>query len=174
MDRKNLWVSIDRFGIMRPTKNIPMRPLEPKKHRVDVEVESNEDVKLDFTGWRSISNWIHWDLNPWMWTGGKKEGLNYQFEDNFISEFNGTKNLGDLKLQGLINLTDAKENDGGFCAVPGFHKHLKEWSDLTKDTACAKMSLSNFDLVNLPPDDSIQNYLEKNSSQSWKSNYLEI
>lgn len=34
---KKLWVSIDRWGLMRPTKNIPMGKLPEQKIRTTVE-----------------------------------------------------------------------------------------------------------------------------------------
>jgi hypothetical protein len=63
----------------------------------------------------------------------KEDGLPYAFED-FISENNGTKNDGQLKLQGLVAFVDSTEQDGGFCLVPGFHKKLEEWAKLTEHT----------------------------------------
>jgi hypothetical protein len=41
--RKDLWVSVDRYGVMRPTKE--------KK-------ESGELV--DRPEWRTMENWVHW------------------------------------------------------------------------------------------------------------------
>jgi hypothetical protein len=32
-----------------------------------------------------------------------------------------------LGLQGVLALTDTTEDMGGFCCIPGFHKHLAEW-----------------------------------------------
>ena len=32
------------------------------------------------------------------------------------------------QVQGLLNLIDARTEDGGFLCVPGFHKHLAEWA----------------------------------------------
>jgi len=46
---KELWVTIDRYGIMRPTKNIKLK---------------NGDV-VDKPEWITKSNWLHWDQNPW-------------------------------------------------------------------------------------------------------------
>lgn len=52
--------------------------------------------------------------------------------------------------QGLIALADSGEQDGGFCLVPGFHKHMEEWAKLTRDTAYAKGQAANFGLVKVP------------------------
>eukprot|EP01114_Cavostelium_apophysatum_P019571 TRINITY_DN6344_c0_g2_i1.p1 TRINITY_DN6344_c0_g2~~TRINITY_DN6344_c0_g2_i1.p1 ORF type:complete len:377 (-),score=68.61 TRINITY_DN6344_c0_g2_i1:256-1386(-) len=121
MNMNELWVSVDRWGIMRPTIGVPFK-----------NAETGETERKDMPDWRSAELWLHWDLNPWRWTGSA-EGKEYAFE-GFIIEGNGSKNDGNLKLQGLVALTDSREDDGGFCTVPGYHKHLKEWSERTKDT----------------------------------------
>lgn len=164
MNHKELWVSVDRYGIMRPTKNIPMGRLPECELRTSValsdELKGTVDV-VDKPEWKTISNWTHWDLNPWKWTLNKgEEGLPYVFED-FMMEDNGTKNEGIPKLQGIIALADTREQDGGFCLVPGFHKYLEEWSKLTRDTTYAKNQESKFGLVNVPEEDTLHSYLAK-------------
>lgn len=59
-------------------------------------------------------------------------------------------NDGIPKLQGLLALVDSKDGDGGFCAVPGFHKLLAEWATLTKDTEYYERSKSIFEIFYLP------------------------
>src|SRR5262245_26909877 len=81
------------------------------------------------------------------WTMDKEDGLPYRFED-FVSENNGTKNDGLLKLQGVLSFVDASEKDGGFCCVPGFHKHLAEWAKLTQDTRYCRQG--DYTLVDVP------------------------
>jgi len=48
--QKNLWVKLDRYGFMRPTRGLVSTP----KNTVD-KVE-----------WETERNWVHWDQNPWM------------------------------------------------------------------------------------------------------------
>ena len=94
--------------------------------------------------------------------------------DDFISENNGTKNEGIVRLQGFVNLADTKEEDGGFRVVPGFQKHLKEWSELTKELSYAKTE--NNDFIYVPPGDSLHSdeYLQKVTARAgslviWRS-----
>ena len=39
-----------------------------------------------------------------------------------------------LSVQGLINLADNREEDGGFQIVPGFHKVFSKWVDSTRNS----------------------------------------
>jgi len=50
----------------------------------------------------------------------------------FITEHNGSKNIGIPKVQGLVALVDSRKDDGGFITVPGFTSYLPEWSKKTK------------------------------------------
>jgi len=134
MGREELWVSMDRYGMMRPTKDIPVGKLEPVEVRNQVKDIQNLPLK-NFDKWKTAPLWLHWDLNPYLWTSG--EGAEYEFVD-FIVENNDTKFDGNIKLQGLVNLVDSTEDDGGFCTVPGFHKYLKDWTTKTKDTIYAE------------------------------------
>lgn len=38
-------------------------------------------------------------------------------------------------MQGLVNLADNKEEDGGFWLVPGFHKYLPKWVEKNRSLA---------------------------------------
>lgn len=49
LNEKALWVSIGRFGIMRPTKNVKF---------IDGRVEDKPE-------WKTTESWLHWDQNPW-------------------------------------------------------------------------------------------------------------
>ncbi len=40
--------------------------------------------------------------------------------------------------------------DGGFCCVAGFHKSLKKWAHLLKDSSYAKKNSQNYEFVNFP------------------------
>jgi len=55
LGREDLWVSIDRYGIMRPTKKVPKCPLPKNKFRTDVIVpEEMGEVELeDHDDWRT-------------------------------------------------------------------------------------------------------------------------
>eukprot|EP01119_Soliformovum_irregulare_P023817 TRINITY_DN8400_c0_g1_i1.p1 TRINITY_DN8400_c0_g1~~TRINITY_DN8400_c0_g1_i1.p1 ORF type:complete len:373 (-),score=57.70 TRINITY_DN8400_c0_g1_i1:73-1191(-) len=162
MKRPDLWVAIDRFGVLRPTRDVPNNSMDPISCRMDVSSDAVE--KSDHPEWKTQSAWTHWDLNPWMWTLNTRKGLEYAFED-FIVENNGTSNDGNLKLQGLINLIDCRVQDGGFCCVPGFHRHLKDWSEKTMHTK-PQIRAGNPDYVSVPKDDPMHLQLEKISCRS--------
>jgi len=56
-------------------------------------------------------------------------------------------------LQGLVTLTESRDEDGGFCTVPGFYKHLNEWCELTKDMDVCQRASGRFDFLNVPKED---------------------
>jgi len=167
---------VDRYGVMRPTRKIPNGKLSPVKTRTSVELLQSDSKDLqvdDKPDWKSASAWTHWDLNPWKWTMHKGEGDEYKF-DNFITENNGVKNTGDLKLQGLIVLCDSRDQDGGFCTVPGFHKHLAEWANLTKDTKYPARAEFTHDFVTVPNEDNLHKLLKNITARAgsliiWRS-----
>ena len=107
-----LLTNIDRYGIFRPTINHPE--------------------------WSTTKN-VHLDMNPVYWATSKDkgasdqkilEGLSYKAKMDFIVENNcvGTVDDGKLHVQGLINLLDNREQDGGFLVCPGVHKHLYDYT----------------------------------------------
>jgi len=149
MGIKELWASVDRYGVMRPTRNVPTEKIE----------EGKEIIREDRLDWKTVSNWLHWDLNPWHWTKTKK-GNEYEFYD-FIVENNGSKNEGLRKLQGLISLVEFREEDGGFCTVPSFHKNLKEWAESTMNSSISQRKQSSYDFLTVPKEDPMQDQIEK-------------
>lgn len=44
-----------------------------------------------------------------------------------------------VNLQGLINLADNLVEDGGFQTVVGFHKHMAQWAETTKNSMGVRM-----------------------------------
>jgi len=123
-----LIVDHDRLGVLRPTKKVPF-----------------PDVEKDMPEWKTIDKWLHLDSNPITGICGLA-GFNYyetyiNLEENFC-------------VQGLIALTDATEDDGGFHCVPGFHKHLKDYA-LSLTTGITG------DNIQIARDDPIRNYIQK-------------
>ena len=45
-----------------------------------------------------------------------------------------------VQVQGLINLADNRDEDGGFTVVPGFHKLFLKWTEHTRNTLGKKYS----------------------------------
>lgn len=56
MNKEDLWVSIDNWGFMRPTKAVPVEELEKTDLRVDVEVPAGTET-VDKPDWQTKSRW---------------------------------------------------------------------------------------------------------------------
>lgn len=166
--------SVDNFGVLRPTRRVPMRPLPPQLCRTDVVItaparpgdgtsaaaadQDGADATVDQPAWKTTSKWLHWDLNPFHWVD--KTMLPYEFSEyGFISENNGTELDGRVKVQGLLNLIDARTEDGGFLCVPGFHHHLAEWTALPETQRVREELKEAFDFLTVPRDDPMQEYV---------------
>jgi hypothetical protein len=184
---EQLWVSLDRWGLMRPTKHVPWGKLKnPTVVRTTVEGEEAVEegavnaakrrkgkltapwtpTFVDKPEWKTNELWLHWDLNPWVWTSGT-EGVDYSFVD-FITENNGSRNDGCGKVQGILTLVDSRIGDGGFCCVPGFHKHLKEYAEKTKHSAWATnfCRRQNYEFNHVHPDDPMNTQVKKISARA--------
>ena len=124
---RRLWCDHDRIGVMRPT--------------VGVDVGDGKGP-LDRPEWRTMRNWLHLDANPtvcgetgYASIGGfKDDGTPIDFASTFVS-------------QGLLTLTDARAEDGGFHCVPGSHRYAMRWSAvenaLGDEEACRRRSRKN-------------------------------
>ncbi|UJR07067.1 hypothetical protein I4U23_011355 [Adineta vaga] len=107
----DLLVNQDRYGMFRPTKDYPDRA--------------------------TMTN-LHLDMNPWNYIEDQDNAdqlkilakLRYQGDNDWIVENNepGCARVGELHVQGLVNLADNLEEDGGFWLVPGFHKYISQWA----------------------------------------------
>eukprot|EP01113_Clastostelium_recurvatum_P020196 TRINITY_DN2399_c0_g1_i3.p1 TRINITY_DN2399_c0_g1~~TRINITY_DN2399_c0_g1_i3.p1 ORF type:complete len:457 (+),score=84.76 TRINITY_DN2399_c0_g1_i3:94-1464(+) len=108
--KEDLIMSCERIGMMRPTRN--------------VRVKQNEEPR-DVPEWKTLSEWLHWDMNPWT-------GLNSTafFGPGQYAENNAHKIL---KTQGILALVDCRSDDGGFHTVPGFNRHLAGWANNNMD-----------------------------------------
>jgi len=108
----NLRVSHDRWNIYLPTQ---VEELGTKK-----------------VSWKTKTN-IHLDMNPSRYSHDEPKVLEIRdqlkFEDlyDFITENNLVVQSMGTAVQGLINLEDNTEEDGGLIIVPGFHKVYDEW-----------------------------------------------
>jgi len=91
---------------------------------------------------------FHWDANPWGYKSGIPDNpINvehqlvlwgeYEADTTFALECNLQNNYGRYeKVQGLLALSDSKENSGGFYTVPGFHVYMKEWARTHPEQSC--------------------------------------
>jgi len=155
MGHKELWSSIDRYGIMRPTKNVPSGKLQPIAPRTEATDPSGTLISSDREEWKTTVLWLHWDLNPWLWTL-TQDGKEYSWDEDFIQENNGSCNKGRPKLQGFLNFIDNRVGDGGFACIPGFNKVLKDYALRTRNTEYAKKNQSEFVFVPVPSNDAMQ------------------
>ena len=71
LENKDLWCSVDRYGLMKPTKNIKLL----------------DGSKVDKPEWKTTEKWLHWDMNPWKALKHEKEHLDVS-NFNFITENN--------------------------------------------------------------------------------------
>jgi len=114
-----LLMNHDRYGLFRPTVDVPI---------------NNE--KKSFPQWKTMHN-LHFDMNPWRFieesTAERSDkvlaSLRYKNLQDFIVENNeiGVMSENKVHIQGLINLADNLEDDGGFIIVPGFKHHFVDW-----------------------------------------------
>jgi len=100
---------VGRASAMRPT-------FIPSKDNDKKLVEKKE--------WRTISNWLHWDMDPF---NGRATTFGWKVKDPLC-------NVGfdQLRVQGILSLTDCGPKDGGFQCVPGFHPHIRGWANQFK------------------------------------------
>eukprot|EP01113_Clastostelium_recurvatum_P011523 TRINITY_DN15884_c0_g2_i1.p1 TRINITY_DN15884_c0_g2~~TRINITY_DN15884_c0_g2_i1.p1 ORF type:complete len:390 (-),score=48.27 TRINITY_DN15884_c0_g2_i1:44-1213(-) len=84
------------------------------------------------------SSWItkpnlHLDMNPWAWLGDGEEcrrtldSLTYEKLNDFIHENNQPSHTDGIQLQGVLNLYDNMDEDGGFHCVAGFLHFFEEY-----------------------------------------------
>ncbi len=110
--RRELVVSHDRAALFRPTR-------APEGGRVPCASTVN----------------LHFDMNPWSSFAPPRAGAGrpirarYDRDEHFIDEHNATGSaVSPSCVQGLFNLVDNREQDGGFLCVPGMQHHVREWA----------------------------------------------
>ena len=127
----------------------------PNVHRVFATLMGEEDLISNFDrgcffrprlvdmgngSMKTMKEWstrdnLHLDMNPWNWLGDGSivrqnlDRLRYNGlqSPDFIAENNQPCHLDGLQLQGVMNLIDNHEEDGGFICVPGFAHHFDEF-----------------------------------------------
>jgi len=144
---EELFVSVDRFGVMRPTTQV---------------LQKDGVSRVDYPEYGTEEKWLHWDLNPWKLLPKNAETANTEVSDYeidirdpgfFITENNDTSFLPPyFKVQGLVALTDCTEDDGGFLCVPGFQKEINQWAEANEGLYERKKDKT---YVSVPSNDSI-------------------
>ncbi|GAM24732.1 hypothetical protein SAMD00019534_079070 [Acytostelium subglobosum LB1] len=141
LDRKDLFINHDRYGFFRPTINIleSFPRMSPQHTEINFALNDNQPTIPDMRVWKTELN-LHLDMNPFAYIEETNDATRQRVIDqleydntksaDFIIENNevGIKSLNELHIQGLINLADNKDEDGGFIVVPGFPRHLEEWT----------------------------------------------
>mgnify|MGYP002395079043 CR=1 FL=1 len=146
-EREDLLINHDRYGLFRPTKDVPF---STKRSGQDLNADDltnggdrpdGEKEVQDRPQWRTTRN-CHLDMNPWRFIESTSSAdsdevlasLSYEEEMDFITENNEVGAFKDdrLHVQALINLLDNREPDGGFHIVPGFKHHFVEWAHNTQ------------------------------------------
>jgi len=102
LDTPKLWVSIDRYGVMRPTT---------------LSADLTKDVKpLIKHDWKTKSDWLHWDLSPFHYgTSAAGFGPNMNISNQQLRD-----DYGHTRVQGLVTLVDCPIEVGGFHCIPKF------------------------------------------------------
>ena len=117
-----LFVHHDRLGWMRPT--IGPGYEDWSKYKVPF-VKPGLHIDIDPKGYyeKSFSPNVYKYL----------DSLDFKTNDDFISENNAKNITMGQHYQGLINLIDNEEQDGGFHCILGGHKVVKDWYDESKN-----------------------------------------
>lgn len=102
-DDHRLWVDHDRLGVLAPTGADPASRPE----------------------WRSVDGWLHLDCNP---LSGFEAETGYASIGGFADDGSAIDFRKTLIIQGLLTLTDARVEDGGFHCVPGSHRVCHAWA----------------------------------------------
>lgn len=110
----DILLSHDRWCFYRPTKSISIQ---------------NSQRFVDMPTWKTPSN-LHLDLNPWMYINGNvpSQTLDYKNLRDFSKEMNSVTQVTGPHLQGVLSITENKNEDGGTVLVPGFHSVFSDWA----------------------------------------------
>eukprot|EP01121_Diplochlamys_sp_Union-15-3_P000419 TRINITY_DN10393_c0_g1_i1.p1 TRINITY_DN10393_c0_g1~~TRINITY_DN10393_c0_g1_i1.p1 ORF type:complete len:358 (-),score=45.72 TRINITY_DN10393_c0_g1_i1:1-1074(-) len=147
-----LWVSIDRYALFRPTKDVLINGEKCQKPQ-----------------WKSNVS-LHFDTNPWTYCNAKKNvpkseifPPNYDFLPAFCREYNAAGNIYSnlVKVQGLVNFVDNRVEDGGFQLCPGFPKHLTSWAKATERTLGTPYTSPKKCFIVLPKDCKLYNHAQR-------------
>lgn len=144
LGREDLWVDHDRLGIMPPTV----------------------DPAGDPTGASStLERWLHLDCNPVC--AGEHHG--YASIAGFGDDGGAIDFANTTILQGLLALTDAREEDGGFHCVPGSHHIALDWVKARRHEAWVRREHVQVPVTDPLQSDVVEVPLRKGSLLVWTS-----
>jgi len=134
LGRDDLLSNHDRCCLFRPTRRVPF------------PTSGNRDMP----SWRTAHN-LHLDMNPWKYADTRNrcvealDALEYRPRDFIFENNQVTFRPDEVPLQGVINLLDNLDEDGGFIVVPGFRNHFSEWLEATTPVQPAAAKAYNED-----------------------------
>lgn len=129
-----IWMSIDRYGIMRPSL-----------------LQGSDQ-------WKTKKEWLHWDLNPFHYA---TSAAGFAPADDISTEVLA-KEYGMRRLQGLLTLSDCPIENGGFHCVKGFHKERFDlWREDNMEKYGKEDGVSNRNFVEVPEDDPIRDEIQQ-------------
>ncbi|KAJ0398429.1 hypothetical protein P43SY_001916 [Pythium insidiosum] len=144
MDR--LWVSIDRYGVMRPAR---------LRHQ---EASAQENAAALREEWQTRKEWLHWDLSPFH-LGTSAAGYAPAAKSMEPGE---THSYGSVRVQGLITLVDCPEENGGFHCVPGFtDDRFFQWADANRDSYGALPEVASRNFIEVPDADPMRQEIKR-------------
>lgn len=128
-----LQTTIDRWGVMRGTEDIPTRQ------------KDGTVVLKDHPEWRQNLK-LHWDMNPWAYIAAKEEDQKDVRQQQ--------------RYQALVAILDSPQHVGGFRCVPGSHNcYMNQWAgdnEKPKD-----YDMTSYRSVKIAADDPAQQLAQK-------------
>ena len=106
--------------------------------------------------WQTRGN-LHLDVQPWGYLGGETNIEQLQYVDlvDFVTEINAANRATGPHVQGVLNLLDNRDADGGTQLVPGFHNVFDAWLEalgpVRNSPLATKNPLEGTDGLRRPP-----------------------
>lgn len=142
LQTRKLWVSIDRYGVMRPAH---------LRHQSDQE---NEAALLQDR--QTKKDWLHWDLSPFHF-GTSAAG----YAPRALAA-DQAKIYGSVRVQGLVALVDCPVETGGFHCVPGFtNDRFFQWAKTHEDSYGSLPEIASRNFIEVPEKDPMRQEIQK-------------
>lgn len=142
LQTRKLWVSIDRYGVMRPAR---------LRHQSDQE---NEAALLEDR--QTKKDWLHWDLSPFHF-GTSAAG----YAPRALSA-DRAKSYGSVRVQGLVALVDCPVETGGFHCVPGFtDDRFFQWAKTHEHSYGSRPEIASRNFIEVPETDPMRQEIRK-------------
>lgn len=133
---QRLWVSVDRYGVMRPAK---LRHLRGSAQENEAALLEERQTKKD---------WLHWDLSPFHFGTSAAGYAPARLSPEHAATY------GSLRVQALIALVDCPEANGGFHCVPRFTgDRFFDWANAHRATYGAQPDVASRNFIEVPETD---------------------